>query len=618
MPQATLHANDATPGSPARSQIARIRLGIGLLQGCALYFLYHAAKDLSWPASDALLFAPLLLVCFFIPVLLMSALGHLSGGRLWRWMLVATVIAAGLGFHDVWRNIGAPPSWDYGDALPKAPYPSPLLWLFGAGGFYIAHSLALASAAEQRTIASYASYFDCAWKLLIQIQFSALFVLAFWAVLRLGGAMFKLIELSFFIDLLKEAWFAIPVTVLAFACALHLTDVRPAIVHGIRNLLLVLLSWILPVTVIIIGGFLASLPVTGMEHLWATRHATALLLAAAAVLVILINTAFQNGAIADQVPGVLRFGARLACGLLLPLVAIAIYALALRVIEYGWTTDRVIAACCLAVASCYALGYAWAASRRSIWLAPIASVNIMTAFIILAVLLTLFSPVLDPARLSVANQMKRLESGLQKADNFDFDYLRFEGKRYGTAALDQLRNNTQGRDAGLLQTRAARSLEKTTPRERSGVRPTLADLRVNLKFWPRDKQLPDSFLAQDWQMEANAWRLPTCFRNRSTVCDVYAIGPDGEQGASLLVVGQDSDAGQAALFAQGPDKRWHLTAMLPRDFSRCALFRDKLRAGEFGLVQPTLKDLEIAGRRLRFAPVDNQDAYCPLAKNQTR
>ena len=615
MPQTTLHTEDGTARSLASSQIALVRLGVGLVQGCTLYFLYHAAKDLSWPASDPLLFAPLLLVSFFIPVLLMSALGHLPSRSLWRWMLLATVIVASLGFYDIWRNIGAPASADYGHNLARAPYPSPLLWLFGAGGFYIAHSLILASAAERRRIASYTGYFDSAWKLLIQIQFSALFVGASWAVLGLGGAMFKLIQLSFFSDLLKEPWFAIPVTAFAFACALHLTDVRPAIVQGIRNLLLVLLSWILPATVIIIGGFLASMPFTGMEHLWATRHATALLLSAAAVLVILINTAFQNGAIADQVARVLRIGARLACGLLLPLVGIAIYALGLRVAEYGWTTDRVIAACCLLVASCYALGYAWAASRQSGWLAPIASVNITTAFIILAVLLALFSPILDPARISVANQMARLENGQQRADNFDFDYLRFEGKRYGSAALEQLKNNAQSRDAALLQIKAAQSQEKTTPRERTGVLPTFADLRANLKFWPKDKQLPESFLAQDWRKESTPWRLPNCFKKRATVCDVYAIESDGDSKTSLLVVGQDSDGAQAALFSQGQDGRWHLTAMLPHDFARCAPFRDKLRAGEFALVPPTLKDLDIAGRRIRFVPVDDPGANCPRTKN---
>jgi hypothetical protein len=32
-------------------------------------------------------------------------------------------------------------------------------------------------------------------------------------------------------------------------------------------------------------------------------------------------------------------------------------------------------------------------------------------------------------------------------------------------------------------------------------------------------------------------------------------------------------------------------------------------------VPPKLKDLEIAGRRIRFLPVDDPGAHCPRAKN---
>jgi len=85
-----------------------------------------------------------------------------------------------------------------------------------------------------------------------------------WLVLTLGAQLFELVKLAFLTKLMRESWFAIPVTAFAFACAMHLTDVRPAIVRGIRSLLLVLLSWLLPVAVLLIGGFLATLPFTGV------------------------------------------------------------------------------------------------------------------------------------------------------------------------------------------------------------------------------------------------------------------------------------------------------------------------------------------------------------------
>ncbi len=613
MQQTILPLEGSVPSPMATSRTAQSRLAVGLIQGFTLYLLYHAAKSQIWPAIEPLLFAPLLLVALFVPVLMMSGLGHLQNRALGRWILLASLIAAGLGVHDSWRSVGAP-AWEYGRDIPQAPYPSLLLWVFGAAGFYIAHVLILAAAADQKRIASYSSYFDSAWKLLIQILFSALFVGVFWIVLALGAALFKLIQLNFLQELLRESWFAIPVTVFAFACALHLTDVRPAIVRGIRNLALVLLSWILPVALLIVGGFLCSLPVTGLAQLWATKHATALLLAAAAVLVLLINAAFQNGLVADEVAHVLRVSARLASFLLVSLVVIAIYALSLRVGEHGWTTDRIIAACCLLVASCYAIGYAWAASGRTGWLHGVAPVNIATAFVILALLLALFSPVLDPARISVANQVARLESGIETAERFDFDYLKFEGKRYGLAALENFKVSAQGKDAALVRENAALSLGKKYRAKKSGERITRQELNSNLKVWPKNQPIPESFTAQNWAEDKDPWRLPTCLRSRTESCDVYPMDLDGSGNVSLLVIAQNSANGQASVFAQEPDGHWRVAATLANNLSACAALREKLQTGQYRLLTSLMKDIEIGGKRIPLHAVPDPTSNCDAIK----
>ena len=74
---------------------------------------------------------------------------------------------------------------------------------------------------------------------------------------------------------------------LAFTCAIHVTDVRAGIVRGARTLKLTLLSWLLPIMALIAVTFLATLLFTGLEPLWSTRRATPVLLAAAAALVFL-------------------------------------------------------------------------------------------------------------------------------------------------------------------------------------------------------------------------------------------------------------------------------------------------------------------------------------------
>jgi len=602
-------SHDVEPPSLQTAHLAKLRLLVGLVQGFVLYFLSDAITTKTWPVTEPMIFAPWLLVFTFIPVLLISSLGHLPPKTLWRWMLAATLIIGSLGLYDIWRSIGAPVSWGYDVNSAETSYPSSRLWAFGAGGFYIAHALVLAAATDRQRIANYPSYFDSAWKLLIQLHFSGLFVGAFWLVLWMGAALFKLIELDFFLNLLKETWFSIPITALAFACAMHLTDMRPAIVRDIRNLLLLVLSWILPITVLIVGGFLLSLPFTSLAHLWATKHATALLLSTAAVLIILINTAFQNGTVADKVARVLRLSARLACFLLLPLVAIALYALSLRVGDYGWTTDRIIAACCLLIASCYALGYAWAAVQRSGWLDAVAPVNIGTAFGILAVLLALFSPLLDPARISVAQQVARLESGLQTAEKFDFDYLKFQGKRYGLAALERLKTSDAGKDAALVREKATRTLEKKNPWEKIEIAPTAQELRAALKVWPSSKTIPDSFLAQDWGKSTDKRSIPDCLKNKTAICDVYPIDFNGDNKDELLIIDQGS-SGRAVVSAQAPDAHWAIAAALPYDFATCSVFREKLQLGDYKLVAPRLKDLEIAGRRIKLNTNDDPKIYC--------
>src|SRR5690348_7105618 len=204
-----------------------------------------------------------------------------------------------------------------------------------------------------------------------------------------------------------------------------------------RALVHVLLSWLLPLMALFVAGFLASLPFTGLAPLWATRFATGLLLTTSAALVVLINAVHQDGQQEHAPPRVLRLAASLAALMLVPLMVIAAYALGLRVAQHGWTTDRIIAAASLVVAGCYALGYAWAALRPGRWLERIEICNVVAAFVTLAALLALFTPIADPARLSVASQVARLESGAVAPDKFDFAYLRFDGARYGKAARSE-------------------------------------------------------------------------------------------------------------------------------------------------------------------------------------
>lgn len=592
-----------SPEALVRPEVGARRLLIGVAQGGLLYWLYRAAQDHAWPATVSTLFIPLVLVCVFAPVLLNSSLGNMAGRRAAQWTGLASAIIAALGVYDAWRAVPG-----VGQATPMIS-PSHLLCVFLAAGFFIAHSLVMAGSGERRRLASYSAYFETAWKLGVQLAFSGFFVGLVWAVLNMGAELFALVHLDFLKELLRKSWFNIPVITFAFSCAMHITDVRPAIVRGIRTLLLVLMSWILPVAVLIVGGFLASLLFTGLAPLWATRHAAAVLLGAAALLVVLINAAWQNGAALATTALPIRLSARIAALLLAPIVLIAIWALTLRVADYGWTNDRIIAAACELVAACYAAGYAQAALRKG-WLERIGAVNIITAFVVLAVLLALFSPIADPARLSINNQLARLSSGKVATDKFDFSYLRFEGARYGKEALARL---TQSSDlavrAGVDKALAMSVPALRYPEAAASARP---DLAANITVWPKGASLPPSFMAMEWRTLNSLVPAPACLVRAGARCDAFLVDVTDDGKPEVLVVGAESGGG-AVIAGDAGTGNWTILDRMPARFAGCVWYRERLIAGQIRTVAPPRKVLEIGGQRIRSIPVDEgvSAATCP-------
>ncbi|HEY1223708.1 MAG TPA: DUF4153 domain-containing protein [Brevundimonas sp.] len=433
--------------------LAVTRIGVGLVQGGLLWWLYNAAdttgsRELAWPATEPQLFGPLLLVALYLPFVLLAGVGRIRVVTLAVWTAIAAAALALLGWHDVARQ--APGL--RGDYPPFLDFP---IMPFAAVALFIAHHLIAPADRERRWIASFPAYFDTAWKAGVQLVLSLGFTGVFWILLFLGAALFRIIGLKFLDDLLGREWFSIPVTCVAFAVAVHLTDVRDGLIRGVRTVALMLLSWLLLVITVLVAGFLAALPFTGLEGLWGTGSATSLVLSAAGALIILINTAYQDGEPDNRPPAILRAVVRVAAVLLTPLIAIAFWGLALRIGQHGLTPDRIIALCCAVVGAVYAGGYGYAALkpfwRKGDWMQPLERTNVVTAIMTVALIVALFTPLADPARLSVADQMARLERGAVTPDKFDYAFLRFESGKAGQAALERLTKSKNAEVARLAK-----------------------------------------------------------------------------------------------------------------------------------------------------------------------
>ena len=438
-----------------------VRASVGLIQGIALYLLTHAVQTNRWPSTDRAIFAPLVQIAIFTPLVFQFGVGVLRTRTLLIWAGVVTLVLIGLGLHDAARAATNPGDLRIG-VFGLIPGPSLIMTGFVALGLFIAQSLVTAGDAEPKFLAPYPGYFDAGWKIELQIAAAILFVGAFWVLLFLGSALLALIDVRFLRRLIEHQWFSIPVTTLALATAIHLTDVRTSIIAGLRSLIHIVLSWLLPMIAIIVGIFLVSLPFTGLEPLWRTSHAASLLLGVSAALIILINAVYGDGAGEEPAPRILRIAGSAAAIELVPLAIIATSAIGLRVTQYGWTVDRVYAAGATVVAACYAVGYAYSAFGRGAWLRRLEPCNVLTSFVILATLLALLTPLADPARISVASQVSRLKSGAVAPDKFDYAYLRWSGQRYGG---DALRTLASGDDVAIKDgaDQALRMANRFTP-----------------------------------------------------------------------------------------------------------------------------------------------------------
>lgn len=560
------------------SVIGWARIATGLAQGVALWALTEIIDGKAGFTANHVLLGAIEAVAMFAPFVVLGGLADMRRRTLVLWGVAAAIALAALGAHDIGRRV-----------VEKGPqWLAPETMAFLAAGLFIAHHLVAGADADRKLIARFATYFDLAWKHGVQLAMSAGFVGVFWIVLFLGGALFKLIGITLIADIIEKPWFALPATGTMFAIAVQLTDVRHGLIRGIRTMALTLLSWLLPVLVLLAGAFMASLPFTGLEPLWKTKSAAAILLSAAAVMIILINAAYQDGEPDEATPLVLRWAARIGGLLLVPLVAVAGYAVWLRIGQYGLTPDRIIATACVIAGVCYAVGYSVAAVLPGAWMKLLELTNIVTAIVVVGLILALFSPLADPARLSVGDQMARLADGRLKPEKVDYLFLRFHAERYGVAALKTL--TAKGGDAGrraaeALAWRDERSANPETPAVKPGA------LEAAIRPSPKEDALPADF----WAMGAEDRD------DLEMVC--VRTGPDENEPCEAVQIDLNSDGlreivvttvRDTYVFARKADGKWAIRGELVG----CEV-RKNLRAGRYKLLpSPAWRSLEMDGHRV--------------------
>lgn len=285
----------------------------------------------------------------------------------------------------------------------------------------------------------YEGLFDHAWSIFVRGATAWAFVGLFWLVIFLGDALLSLVNFTYLDLLFREDWIAMPLTGCMLGLALAVLNELAQVVSTLRRLALQLLRLLLPLVGVMVALFIVLVPFQGLDKVFGQLSAAATMLAMAAGAVTLITAAI-DARNEDSVQSRLMVVSAKALSVLLPLIAgIAVYAIWLRVEQYGWTPARLSGAVLSLVVLVYALGYAISVLAGAGWRNHIRQANTWLAVAIVGLSLLWLTPVLNAERISANDQFKRFVAGITTVENLDLWPMAHDWGLAGQVAVEQLR-----------------------------------------------------------------------------------------------------------------------------------------------------------------------------------
>jgi len=463
----------------------------------------------------------------------------------------------------------------------------------------------------------YPALFNHAWNIVVRYAAAWLFVGVFWGVVYLSDALFQIVGLQIIEDLLEIDWvpYVLTGTVLGLAIAVvnELSDyVSP-------YLILRLLRLLLPVVLVVVPVFVAALPFRGLSGLFGGLSVAATLLAMAAGVATLVTTALDQSDEEAVASRPMRLFTQ-ALALMLPVIAVlGAYAVWLRIAQYGWTPDRLVAACVAAFGVAYAAVYALAVLFRSGWMARIRAANVWLALALVAVAALWLTPVLNPQRISAASQLARFEAGKTPVDQLDLWEIGREWGIAGEAALARLAAMQTHPDFAALQVRLARLAEAgskydyTQGNTQTGQADTRAAIVAALPQRPgpaADPERASDLLTELRDFELTALRTAcerrTAAGNPACVLIYLEVQPGRAGEEELLVYAQRPGNVNAIAFGSAGQGRARLDT--PYTISGSGLRRmgdaaiDALIAGDYALEPARMQVLHLKDSILFIGP----------------
>lgn len=455
-------------------------LGLGLTQGVAVYLFVEFDKYFSPGLKIGYI-----TVTIAVPLFAMLLVGSLRSRLFWALLGGYTLLVSGMGGYAGYQCSDGENYLCTENIFPNYILPQTVM------GFVVLFFAQVWLRTGRREF-SYSDLYDASWHNTITFVLAWVFTGLFWGVLWLCAALFSAIGVKFFSDLFTSVEFGLPASGLMFASGIVLFREMHGVVEVIKRILRILMRWLLVAIAVLVLTFLIGLSVTGLQPLWNTRSAALLLLWVIAVTLFTLCAVYQDGEEDVPYPGALGWVIKAAIIALPVYAVIAVYALSLRVLQYGWSTERLLAAIVLVLLSGFAVAYVYALLRyQQKWVVFFVKTNRLMAVVVAVASGLLATPLFDTYRISAHSQIARFTPERSQEAPY-LNYLRFDLGRAGYQALQQLRE----REDVKLDTQVLADIDAAIASQNRWYAPprhttaTAATLREQIAVFPATAVVP--------------------------------------------------------------------------------------------------------------------------------
>ena len=295
----------------------------------------------------------------------------------------------------------------------------------------------------------YRDLFENAWNNHFFLIFSGLLTAGFLLVLGLGTSLFESIGFKQISRIIWSNEITPVIVATLVGTGIGISREYDSLIFKIRSVFFAIFRVMAYLTAAIVILFTLSLPFS-VNTLFDNRNTSLILLSIVAISILLLNTLVdhndeqQKDSAANQQLSLWRNRIFSLQIILLPFISVlSVYAISLRISQYGLMPKRVIALAVAILLSIYSVVYLYQLlTRKGKWTLGLASVNPPLAVLWVVMLIGMASPLLNPVRVSVNNQVSRLQSEKLSVKAFDFKALKYRLGKRGKDALENMLANT--------------------------------------------------------------------------------------------------------------------------------------------------------------------------------